>query len=310
MKYLLYVPGLVIGATAVSYHGHHPHSHLDTRAPKLFAHPGLLHTAQDFERIKEKVDSGEPPWSTGWDKLKARVNQDYQPNPSDILVRGSTPERPQNYVNMYRDMAAAYALAIHWKVTGEEASAEAAARVLDGWSAVLTDIWGNSDKFLAAGFYGYQFANIAEILRDYSNWKGLDATIDMLLRVFYSKNHSFLTAHNGAHIDNYWANWDLANIASMMSIGALADNRTIWDEAVDYFKSGDGNGAIEKAIWYLHTEQGTGKKLGQNQEAGRDQGHATLDFAMLGVIAQQGYNQGDDLFAYLDDRILTGYVSL
>ncbi|EWZ28752.1 hypothetical protein FOCG_07472 [Fusarium oxysporum f. sp. radicis-lycopersici 26381] len=306
MKYLLYVPGLVLGANAVSYHGHHPHSHLDTRAPKLFAHPGLLHTAQDFERIKEKVDSSEPPWSTGWDKLKARVNQDYQPNPSDILVRGSTPERPQNYVNMYRDMAAAYALAIHWKVTGEEASAEAAARVLDGWSAVLTDIWGNSDKFLAAGFYGYQFANIAEILRDYSNWKGLDATIDMLLRVFYSKNHSFLTAHNGAHIDNYWANWDLANIASMMSIGALADNRTIWDEAVDYFKSGDGNGAIEKAIWYLHTEQGTGKKLGQNQEAGRDQGHATLDFAMLGVIAQQGYNQGDDLFAYLDDRILTG----
>lgn len=96
----------------------------------------------------------------------------------------------------------------------------------------------------------------------------------------------------------------------MMSIGALADNRTIWDEAVDYFKSGDGNGAIEKAIWYLHTEQGTGKKLGQNQEAGRDQGHATLDFAMLGVIAQQGYNQGDDLFAYLDDRILIGYVSL
>ncbi|KAG8362458.1 hypothetical protein FVEN_g170 [Fusarium venenatum] len=306
MKYFLPVLGLVIGVNTVSHHGQHSHFRPDTRALNSFVHPGLLHTTKDFERIKQKVDSGEAPWSTGWDKLKAHVNQDYQPNPSDILVRGSTPERPQNYVNMYRDMAAAYALAIHWKVTGEEASADAAARVLDGWSAILTDIWGNSDKFLAAGFYGYQFANIAEILRSYSKWKGLDASIDMLLRVFYTKNHSFLTNHNDADIDNYWANWDLANIASMMSIGALADNKTVWNEAVDYFKKGSGNGAIEKAIWYLHTEQDTGKKLGQNQEAGRDQGHATLDFAMLGVIAQQGYNQGDDLFAYLDNRILTG----
>ncbi|KAL6915495.1 hypothetical protein FSST1_006990 [Fusarium sambucinum] len=306
MKYFLPVLGLVLGVNAVSHHGKHSHFRPDTRALNSFVHPGLLHTTKDFERIKQKVDSGEAPWSTGWDKLKAHVNQDYQPNPSDILVRGSTPERPQNYVNMYRDMAAAYALAIHWQVTGEEASADAAARVLDGWSAILTDIWGNSDKFLAAGFYGYQFANVAEILRSYSKWKGLDATIDMLLRVFYTKNHSFLTNHNDADIDNYWANWDLANIASMMSIGALADNKTIWNEAVDYFKKGSGNGAIEKAIWYLHTEKDTGKKLGQNQEAGRDQGHATLDFAMLGVIAQQGYNQRDDLFAYLDNRILTG----
>ncbi len=55
-----------------------------------------------------------------------------------------------------------------------------------------------------------------------------------MLTVFYPKNHSFLTTHNGACIDHYWANWDLGNIASVMAIGILTDNRTLYNEAVNY----------------------------------------------------------------------------
>lgn len=77
--------------------------------------------------------------------------------------------------------------------------------------------------------------------------------------------------------------------------------------AVDYFKTGDGMGAINNAILAMHEEEGTGAPLGQNQEAGRDQGHATLVFAHLGVLAQQNHNQGEDLFALLDDKILAGF---
>lgn len=119
-------------------------------------------------------------------------------------------------------------------------------------------------------------------------------------------NHEFVTVHLGMPDDHYWANWDLANIASMMAVGVVADDRSIWDEAVEYFKSGHGMGAIENAIWTLHEEENTGKVLGQGQEAGRDQGHAILDFALLGVIGQQAYSQGVDLWGYLDSRILAG----
>lgn len=73
-----------------------------------------------------------------------------------------------------------------------------------------------------------------------------------------------------------------------------------------YFKTGAGMGALTNAIWYTHIEEGSGKHLGQGQEAGRDQGHATLDFALLGVLAQQAYNQGEDLFALNDNLILAG----
>lgn len=94
-------------------------------------------------------------------------------------------------------------------------------------------------------------------------------------------------------------------MASIHAIGVVADDEALVDEAVEYFKNGIGNGAIEKAVWELHEESGTGKVLGQNQEAGRDQGHALLVMGLLGTFAQQNYNQGNDLFEYLDNRILT-----
>ncbi|RSM07473.1 hypothetical protein CEP52_005176 [Fusarium oligoseptatum] len=291
---LLCVVGIAASAASALYTSphlrHEPAVRAVNKASNTFAHPGLLHSEADFRRIKKFVDSGKAPWSAGWEKLVGRTNPDYQPRPQEVvhtllLSVGKSPKM--------------------------QLFADAAARIIDAWAATLTDIQGTSDKYLASGLYGYQFANVAEILRNYPGWNGLEAASEMLLRVFYPMNRRFLIEHNGRPVEHYWANWDLCNIATMMSIGVLADNRTIWDEAIEYFKHGEGNGAIEIAIWSMHTEEGTGKKLGQNQEAGRDQGHSTLDFALLGVIAQQAYNQGEDLFGYLENRILAGmeYVS-
>lgn len=273
-----------------------------------FAHPGLLHTAADFSRITSKVNSKAEPWLTGWYKLTNSTyrNLNYNPSPQTIVYRGSDGVHSENYASLYRDIAAAYVMAIYWKVTGDTAYANKATSILDAWANTLTGISGSSDKFLAAGIYGYEIANAAEIMRTYSGWPAQDVAKfkDMMVNVFYPPNHIFLVQHNGAKIDHYWANWDLCNIASIMSIGILTDNRTMYSEGVSYFKTGAGNGQIEKATWMLY--QVDGQTLGQGQEAGRDQGHAILDFALLGVIAQTAYNQGDDLFAFLDNRILAG----
>lgn len=277
-----------------------------------FAHPGLLHTAADFSRITSKVNSKAEPWFTGWNKLSSSSYQSlsYNANPQAVVYRGSDGTHSENYASLYRDIAAAYITAIYWKVTGDTAYADKAVSILDAWAATLTGISGSSDKFLAAGIYGYEIANAAEIMRTYNGWSAQNIAKfqNMMVEVFYPLNHIFLEQHNGAAIDHYWANWDLCNIASMMSIGVLTDNRTMYDEAINYFKTGAGNGQIEKMIWKLY--QVDGQTLGQGQEAGRDQGHAMLDFALLGVIAQTAYNQGDDLFGYLDNRILAGYVSM
>ncbi|KAM0231825.1 hypothetical protein ACHAP5_010925 [Fusarium lateritium] len=279
-------------------------------AAQAIKHPGLLHTEDDFARIRGFVDAQTEPFYTGWQKLANRADSNWEPRVTDVICRGATDWCSQNVANLFRDVHAAYANAIYWKVTGNSTYGDAAARIMDAWSEKAPPIQGSGDRYLAAGLQGYQFANAAEILRDYKGWDGYQKTADYLSSEFYSHNHRFLVEHNDAPLENYWANttcqWDLCNIASMYAIGVLSDNETMMDEATDYFKHGGGMGTIEHGIWFIHEEEGSGKALGQNQEAGRDQGHTLMNTGLFSVVAQQAYNQGDDLFAYLDNRILAG----
>ncbi|MBK5169398.1 alginate lyase family protein [Burkholderia sp. R-70211] len=274
-------------------------------ARHAFVHPGLLHTERDFDRVRSRVAAGDQPWTQGWQRLIANRHAalDWKSNPQSTVYRGSDHVHRENYAALFNDAAAAYALALRWKISGDDAYADAAVTLLNGWSASLSSIGGSSDRFLAAGIYGYQMANAAEILRTYRGWlpKDFHRFQSMMLNVFYTMNHDFLTRHNGAKIDHYWANWDLANIASMLAIGVVTDRRDIYEEAVQYFRHGAGNGSIEHVIWKLYPGG-----LGQVQESGRDQGHTMLDIALLGGICQMAWNQGADLFGYEANRVLEG----
>ena len=44
--------------------------------------------------------------------------------------------------------------------------------------------------------------------------------------------------------------------------------------------------------------------LGQCQESGRDQGHHASCISLVGAFCQIAYNQGEDLFAYKDNKVL------
>ena len=246
---------------------------------KPFVHPGLIDTEADFARMKAKVAAGEQPWLDGWNKLIAdrRAQLNWGPRPQVKVVRGGA---GQNFAVLLNDVAAAYDLAVRWKVSGDTAYADKSIDIMNQWSAKFTELTGNSDRFLAAGIYGSEFANAAEVMRTYPGWKPEDFARfqNMMLTIFYPMNNSFLTKHNGAAITNYWANWDLANIAAMQAIGVLCDRRDIYDEAMNYVKEGRGNGAIDKAVYYVHPGN-----LGQWQEAGRDQGHSTLGIALMGA---------------------------
>jgi hypothetical protein len=125
--------------------------------------------------------------------------------------------------------------------------------------------------------------------------------------VFWPKNTDFLNRHHDTRIDHYWANWDLANLASALAIGILTDRRDIYNYAVDYLqdtRSSTGNGNFFKNINNIHNYYG--EELGQMQESGRDQGHATLCIALTGIICQLAWNQGDDFFGFDDNRFLKG----
>jgi hypothetical protein len=266
------------------------------------AHPSLLHTEDDFARMRAKVRAGEQPWTGSWDKLvRSRNSQsDWDPRATSVITRGGTGD---NVGLLYNDVAAAYQNALRWKISDDVAHANKAVEILNAWGSTLTEVTGNADRFLAVGIHGYQLANAAEIMRTYSGWAAADfATFkDMMLRVFYPMNHHFLVNHNGAHVQNYWANWDLCNMASIFAIGVLCDDQAKIDEAVNYFKTGAGNGSINHAVPILHSPT-----LGQWQESGRDQGHTLMGVGLMASICEMAWNQGFDLYSYSEMRFLAG----
>ncbi|MFI6931039.1 alginate lyase family protein [Streptomyces sp. NPDC050287] len=273
-------------------------------APAAFTHPGMLHNAGDINRAKVRVAAGDDPWLSGWNKLTANSHSEstWTANPQATVYRGSG--TPENYGILYNDIAAAYQNALRWQVGGTTANADCAVRILNAWAHTLTSVQGNADRFLAAGIYGWQFANAAELMRGYSGFD-LAAFQEMMENVFYPLNNSFLTNHNDACITNYWANWDLCNMASVLAIGILNEDSAKYDQAVSYFKNGAGNGSIQHAVPFLYPNV-DGYDLGQWQESGRDQGHTVMGMGQMGAICEMAWNQGDDLYSYDGRRFMKG----
>jgi hypothetical protein len=250
--------------------------------------------------MASNVRSGAQPWQAGWNRLVANGHSQstWKPRATATIVRGGA--TGQNYRVLYNDVHAAYQNALRWRVSGDTAHADTARDILNAWSATLTTVTGDADRFLAAGIYGYQFANAAALMRGYPGFD-LARFQQMMLTIFYPLNNDFLTHHNGACITNYWANWDLCNIASVLAIGILCEDTAKINQAVDYYKNGAGNGAIANAVPFLYPGG-----MGQWQESGRDQGHTMLGIGLAGAICEMAWNQGIDLYGYDDGRFLAG----
>lgn len=270
-------------------------------APTTFVHPGGLHTDADFVRMRAKIAEGAQPWAMGWTALQNSGHSGLGmiPNPLEQVLRGGT---GQNFGTMVKDMQRAYQLALRWKVSQDTAYADLAVVFLDAWSKTMKRLDGNADRFLAAGIYGYQWANTVELMRGYPGWsaEGIERFQRLLLDHFYPLSHDFLIGHNGANITNYWANWDLCNINSIMAIGICCDRRDLYNEAIHYYKNGRGNGAAAHNVYVIHPGH-----FGQWQESGRDQGHSTLGMSLCGALCEMAWSQGDDLYGHWNNRLLS-----
>ncbi|MGW7168226.1 alginate lyase family protein [Streptomyces sp. NPDC054884] len=291
---MLKTAGVVAGAAAVGV----------TAAPSAtaagYAHPGLLHTGADLARMAAKVKAGAAPYAAGYARLTANrhANSGWTANPQTIVYRGGG--SPQNYATLYHDLHAAYQNGLRFHVSGERAHADTAVAILNAWSAKLTSLAGSADRFLAAGLYGYQAANAAELVRDHAGFE-LERFQKTLTTVFSPLSESFLVNHNGAVVTNYWPNWDLAAMTCVLATGIFCDDSARVEQAVEYFKNGSGLGAVRKAIPVVHDDG-----LGEWLEAGRDQGHALLGVGLMGTFCEMAWNQGIDLYGYDDNRFLKG----
>lgn len=301
-----------------------------------FIHPGGLHTQADFDRIKQQLADGNKKVTEAMNKL--RMAEYAQPTtatyPTETIVRGGSGE---NYINTCRGAAIAYQNALRWKIEDNQACAKHAVEVLMKWCNTTKNVTGSSDQFLAFGLYGYQFAQAAELMRDYEGWKPADFEKfkQWMLNIWYQGSIDFLRRHNGTWENggkwwqapgHYWSNWGLCNAMCVLSIGVLCDDVFIYNQglgAIKYdqvgtFKDPRAEGTIYSdglteflgnfvvTTYPSDLETGAYGKLGQLNESGRDAGHAAMSLGLAVDIAHQIWNQGDDLFAYMDHRLAAG----
>jgi hypothetical protein len=264
-----------------------------------YAHPGLLHTRADLDRMAAKVKAGAAPYTAGFAKLTANrhAQSGWTANPQPTVIRGGD---GQNYGIFYRDVHAAYQNALRGHISGDSAHLDTAVAILNAWSAKLTTLGGSADRFLAAGLQGYQIANAAELVRDHPDFE-IGRFREMLTKVIAPLSDDFLVRHNGAVVSNYWTNWDLANMCCLLATGIFCDDKAQVARAVEYFKHGEGLGSIRNAIPVMYDDG-----LAEWLEAGRDQGHALLGVGLMGTFCEMAWNQGIDLYGYDDSRFLKG----
>lgn len=208
-----------------------------------FIHPGMLHTQTDLDRTKAKVEAGEEPWASAYRKLltSPHVSLDWKAAPVEKIVRGGRtiwePD-PDNYQLAYRDAATAYQCALVWHISGDKAYADKSVQILNAWAKTCKKVSGDTNACLAYGLYGYQFANAAELMRDYPGWDATDfgRFKEWMLKVWYHGVIGFLQGRNGTQDDHYWSNWGLCNVLCAMSIGILCDDVFIYNQATEYYK--------------------------------------------------------------------------
>jgi predicted alpha-1,2-mannosidase len=276
--------------------GKAPTSRPQTRSESVhlstpFVRPGMAQTQADLDFMRENVLKGVEPLKSAFDQLKRATSLDFVPEPVSFVSEGPYGENSIGGKEFARSAEAAHNNALMWYITRDDAYGRKAVEILNAWSHKLRSFDANNAK-LNVGLFGYYFLNAAEIITcSYSGWQSGDREQfkRMVLTVFYPTIEDFFTEANG--------NWDASMISTMMCIGVYAEDRTIFNRAVDRFYWGVNNGGITKYIY----------PGGQTQEATRDWGHVQLGIGEFAKAAQTAHSQGLDCYSAAGDRLAYGF---
>ena len=302
-----------------------------------FIHPGGLHSQEDFDRVRAQLKSGNSKVVQAYNVLTraAYAQSGVTSSPVETIVRGGGVG--ENYMNAARAATMAYQNGLRWKLTDDKTHAQTAVDILMAWANTTKAIGGDSNYALASGLYGYQFAQAAELVRDYEGWSREDFAKFQrwMLDVWYPYAIGFLRGRNGTWENSgrwwqapghYWSNWGLCNALCVVSIGILCDDVFIYNQGMSYFKydqvgtfsekrtdvpiKNDGLveflGNLVVTTYPYDGETGAYGLVGQLNESGRDAGHSSMSLGLAVDLAKVGYTQGDDLFAYMNHRLAAG----
>ncbi|KAL2814525.1 chondroitin AC/alginate lyase [Aspergillus cavernicola] len=284
------VPGIIPPIPRVHDLVHINPSEFFKKRTSDFVHPGLWHTHDDLERVRQNVLENKEPWASAYARFAtdgySQANYTME-GPATVLSRGQV----SNYTSFTHDARAAWQNAWMWYITKDQGHWDRSTTILDAWGTNLTDIIG-TDRTLMIGLDGDMFVNAAEIMRWEGNWTEAGAKWQ---------------GGSGFSVQLYWlfsrqsipigqANYGMASIKALLSFAVYLDDVQLWNYAIDAYIQDNCAGLF--ATYESET--------GQSGEAGRDQGHTMSGLGWAACAARVGLSQGIDLYGLGDSLLLKG----
>ena len=91
-------------------------------------------------------------------------------------------------------------------------------------------------------------------------------------------------------------NWGHIVNRCRMAAAIFLEDQALYQHAIDIYLHANDNGSLPNYVG----------ETGQCQETGRDQGHAQLGLGAMCEICEMAWEQGDDLWGALDNRLMKG----
>ena len=186
-----------------------------------------------------------------------------------------------------RDMKAAHDLAKIYAKGGvdSDGAKQKAISIINAYSITMQRLDGHDAPLCA--IQCYDLVRAMTILRDYKTpeW---DAMVHRVMFPMMDKFEADSPYANG--------NWGAIVNRLRMACGIYLQDKDLYKASIDYFMHANDNGSLPNYI----------SETGQCQETGRDQGHAQLGIETMTQICEMAWEQGDDLWGALDNRVMKG----
>lgn len=266
-------------------------------AQRSFVHPGILHTEKSVARMRAQIARNEEPATGSFELLKNHKcsQADYPPfGPFEVISRDG--EYRSTKSKMEQDFSAVYQNALMWGLTRDEAHARKSLDIMLSYARTLRLIPETNDAPLLAGLEGFKIVYAAELLRyTYApmSEEQFEQISSMLRSVFLPVMENFY--RRKAYTNG---NWGPIVTKAYLAAAILWDEDEMYQQALRFFLHAHDNGTIAH---YISGE------TGQIQESGRDQSHCMLGLGALATICEIAWQQGDDLYSALDNRLMKGF---
>ncbi|MDR2674703.1 MAG: alginate lyase family protein [Opitutaceae bacterium] len=246
-------------------------------------HPGMFMSQAQLDLMWLRVNH-EPghPAGLGWSRLlqDARAGLDYEPRPLGY-VEFETSGTTESEDRLRNDAQAAYAHALAWVVTGDDAHCDKAIAILDGWSATLASVGPANlpaQIQLECAWIIPPFAAAAEIIRHFDGGRAGWPRENMrrfteMLEFFCDK--AFRCAR--------WNhNQGVSGALALLATAVFEDDPKLF--------------ALGVALWKERLADILPKDLSQAAEITRDNFH--VQYSLMGLIhgAEIAWQQGVDLY--------------